>query len=596
MLTFNMKTRRTRRYTPTGQRMYTTLNKTSKQVSYSNTNPQFVMTCKAKNEGGKGCTNAGCGSQCCQLSFLVSDISHSVWMAISGIRPGQILKNSGGRDPPIGTIKEIVFPCACCQDIDLIGNNAEDNFPLNMRILAKPASGSCANSGYTGGNLWTAQTGDISGDPTIEEPYEVMGTSNVGAPYRNPIKGWRKTLDCCPCENVIVTGHFNQTPMTSTLIGGVLSYGTGSWIIEGYSYIPGTSFGYSLTLQNNHCGKPPEAGITFNPISGQSSNVSYTIVSVEKITGRSRLVADDIYKDNYSGPKSSKSGCCPGNGQATSGIQARTQRPIIRSGMQPKPTICCKTGKATAQCKSSSSNCITKNNYSYDYHQYLHNRSLKSFKRSEDKFFTMYPDGSGTVQATLGGYCSKPAYGHGCNSINNIPMIYTKGTCREGHHCVATVGKINPTIYKPNNRKFSKQGAVTSSGRLERLKLNTIRTANSKCPKGHRCRKIVARNGPNTTKTYLSPKGPYFAGEPRFTGWMYNARHPERVCMLRYRQQPFGIPQLTNKQRATRSNRPVHYPDTYVTMIGLRSAFTWPTPHPCCRPRATSVVHHAGSW
>ena len=92
-----MKTRRTRRYTPTGQRMYTTLNKTSKQVSYSNTNPQFVMTCKAKNEGGKGCTNAGCGSQCCQLSFLVSDISHSVWMAISGIRPGQILKNSGGQ-------------------------------------------------------------------------------------------------------------------------------------------------------------------------------------------------------------------------------------------------------------------------------------------------------------------------------------------------------------------------------------------------------------------------------------------------------------------------------------------------------------------
>ena len=503
-----MKTRRTRRYTPTGQRMYTTLNKTSKQVSYSNTNPQFVMTCKAKNEGGKGCTNAGCGSQCCQLSFLVSDISHSVWMAISGIRPGQILKNSGGSDPPIGTIKEIVFPCACCQDIDLIGNNAEDNFPLNMRILAKPASGSCANSGYTGGNLWTAQTGDISGDPTIEEPYEVMGTSNVGAPYRNPIKGWRKTLDCCPCENVIVTGHFNQTPMTSTLIGGVLSNGTDSWIIEGYSYIPGTSFGYSLTLQNNHCGKPPEAGITFKPISGQSSNVSYTIVSVEKITGRSRLVADDIYKDNYSGPKSSKSGCCPGNGQATSGIQARTQRPIIRSGMQPKPTICCKTGKATAQCKSSSSNCITKNNYSYDYHQYLHNRSLKSFKRSEDKFFTMYPDGNGTVQATLGGYCSKPAYGHGCNSINNIPMIYTKGTCREGHHCVATVGKINPTIYKPNNRKFSKQGAVTSSGRLERLKLNTIRTANSKCPKDHRCRNIVARNGHQYKKHIHHPKDP----------------------------------------------------------------------------------------
>merc|ERR1711991_1058157 len=37
------------------------------------------------------------------------------------------------------------------------------------------------------------------------------------------------------------------------------------------------------------------------------------------------------------------------------------------------------------------------------------------------------------------------------------------------------------TIYKPNNKKFQVQGAVSSSSRLDRLKLDTITGANSKC-------------------------------------------------------------------------------------------------------------------
>jgi len=185
----------------------------------------------------------------------------------------------------------------------------------------------------------------------------------------------------------------------------------------------------------------------------------------------------------------------------------------------------------------------------------------------------MYPDdaGTGTVEATLGANCPQLAIGHGCNTVTNKPILYTKGTCREGHNCVATIGRHNPTIYKPNNRKFSKQGAVTSSGRLERLKLDTIRTSNSKCPKGPghpRCRTIVGRNG-LSTQTFLAPKGPYLAGRPRFTGWMYNARHQERVCMLKYRQQPFGIPQLTNRQRATRSNRLVNVDPKTRGIVGV---------------------------
>ena len=97
------------------------------------------------------------------------------------------------------------------------------------------------------------------------------------------------------------------------------------------------------------------------------------------------------------------------------------------------------------------------------------------------------------------------------------------------------------TVWKPNNNKFKVQGAVTSGGRMERLKLDTIRSANSKCKKGQRCKDGIG-------------KGPYFAGKPRFTGWMFNSRHRETVCANKYRQQPFGIPQLTNKRRSTRSN------------------------------------------
>ena len=196
------------------------------------------------------------------------------------------------------------------------------------------------------------------------------------------------------------------------------------------------------------------------------------------------------------------------------------------------------------------------------------------------------PNGSGSIQATLGG----------CPTIGCQNALYTKGLCRQ--KCQAAVTRENVTIYKPNNRKFSKQGAVTSSGRLERLKLDTIRTSNSKCPKGPpgapRCRSIVGRNG-SSTQTFLAPKGPYLAGRPRFTGWMYNARHPERVCMLRYRQQPFGIPQLTNRRRATRSNRLVNVDPKARGIVGVWQRGNTNPRAPACKCVATGTTGCANS-
>jgi len=123
------------------------------------------------------------------------------------------------------------------------------------------------------------------------------------------------------------------------------------------------------------------------------------------------------------------------------------------------------------------------------------------------------------------------------------------------HPCTATELKKyrslanSITVYKPSNKKFSVQGAVSGSSRLERLKLDTIKYANSKCRnKDARCetRGICGEK---------YGKGPYFAGKPRFTGWMFNSCHPETVCMNKTRQQPFGIPQLTKRGRQVRSNR-----------------------------------------
>lgn len=120
-------------------------------------------------------------------------------------------------------------------------------------------------------------------------------------------------------------------------------------------------------------------------------------------------------------------------------------------------------------------------------------------------------------------------------------------------------GRNSVTVWKPSNSKFKVQGAVSAGSRLERLKLDTVRAANSKCPKGKRCRKGTC---PNCSLSHRDKgacgrygKGPYFAGKPRFTGWIYNSRHPETLCMRKYRQVPFGVPQLTRRGRSTRSNR-----------------------------------------
>jgi len=84
-----------------------------------------------------------------------------------------------------------------------------------------------------------------------------------------------------------------------------------------------------------------------------------------------------------------------------------------------------------------------------------------------------------------------------------IDLFYSGGSC--------TNARPNTTIYKPNNKKFKVQGAVSSGSRLERLKLDTIqgsrirtRIANESCS-NNRC-------NPSSKKFTLG----YRSAKPRF--------------------------------------------------------------------------------
>jgi hypothetical protein len=116
--------------------------------------------------------------------------------------------------------------------------------------------------------------------------------------------------------------------------------------------------------------------------------------------------------------------------------------------------------------------------YSYSYREYLKNKRNKTYNRNlinkvVDKTKNIYSNGRGQL----------------CN--NN--------TCRD------------KTTYKINNKNFSKQGSVDSSLRLQKLKYDTI-LGEKKCTDKITC------------------NGTYFAGKPRFTGYIFNSAHKEVGC------------------------------------------------------------------
>ena len=124
--------------------------------------------------------------------------------------------------------------------------------------------------------------------------------------------------------------------------------------------------------------------------------------------------------------------------------------------------------------------------YNYSYNDFLRIKRYSKNLPSSSKWKTT-------------GESSSSGYGGDCKN--------TDGTCNTG---------VPKVIWKPNNKKYGVQGAVTSSSRLDRLKLDTIRAGKSSknCGSG------------NEFKCF----GLYYAGKPRNEGFIYNENHKENNC------------------------------------------------------------------
>ena len=166
------------------------------------------------------------------------------------------------------------------------------------------------------------------------------------------------------------------------------------------------------------------------------------------------LFTTEIYKDVYSDcslnlckpmtytslPTSNKPNAS--NTRANSGISSRAGRPLIRSGMQPNSSGQQNSGLDVVQPGNPKK-------YSYSYRELLNNRRKVTY---EKQLPTKQADGPSPNTSGYGGLCKTNS---GCNYKAEI-------------------------VFKPNNDAYMVQGAVDSSDRITRLKLNTIKS-------GRRC-------------------------------------------------------------------------------------------------------------
>tara|TARA_X000000950_G_C13840388_1_gene629979 strand:+ start:225 stop:890 length:666 start_codon:yes stop_codon:yes gene_type:complete len=176
-----------------------------------------------------------------------------------------------------------------------------------------------------------------------------------------------------------------------------------------------------------------------------------------RFTGRLPSYKKDVVENKMINKNLTKN-CCPDD---------RSKLFRIKSGLQPN-----------------------ENKYSYSYHSYHKNTKQNTY---EKKLPT-----------------SKP------NDATNKTYGYKGSNCSKINGCAA-----NQTTWAPNNDKYQVQGAVSSSTRLDRLKLQAIRGSK-------RCSNDPSKCG-----------GKYFAGKPRYDGEMFNSLHKEVNC-----------PQSMRKQRA----------------------------------------------
>ena len=176
-------------------------------------------------------------------------------------------------------------------------------------------------------------------------------------------------------------------------------------------------------------------------------------------TNRGCLTTTEIYKDVYADCSGNE---CMNNGsisnskipltgtsaasRSSTGNATRTQMPLIRSGMQPN---------IAGKQNSGLSNTLTATRYSYSYRELINNRKKVAYEKQLP-----------TKLSNADLDWSTSAYGGVCNPLGGGSLVTGCGSIK--------------TIYKPNNEGFDVQGAVDSSDRITKLKLNTIK-AGKRC-------------------------------------------------------------------------------------------------------------------
>lgn len=488
MRSFKFKMRRTQNYNQKGQRTPNTFNSSGLFNQYYNTNPRFNTKYGTKNSRSNAepetpytgprtsCTITGCGKQCCTSTLLLSNITWSKWETNFkyglNLKPGQkvFLVKDWSDKKEVGILEDIVITNTNTYIPQIGVQDCSGAFPINIEMMVSGGPKGCEyidifeyNMVYVSNHKLHPITDQI----VITNP----GLGRVGAPYRAPIGGSRKTLECCPLPKYNGEGH----------------------------------------APTNDVYKDMHAKYTgrFNP--GQLNG-----------DGKSVPITDSPKK-----------------------CVAYDNR--IRSGMQPKQQMCVTGINGTRGNKLlCRDECGYQKPYSFSYSQYNKNRALNTYERGLE---INSPNKQPNKQSSCPdkNECRNKLYPNKKSSYRKSAGDACLACSIDNNNSNKLISKNAKTVWKPNNKKFKVQGAVSSGGRLERLKVDTIRAANSKCKKGERCND---GNG----------NGKYFAGKPRFTGWIYNESHQERVwpnkniSAIRYRPQPLGIPQLTNKGRSTRSN------------------------------------------
>ena len=227
------------------------------------------------------------------------------------------------------------------------------------------------------------------------------------------------------------------------------------------------------------------------------------------------LFTTEIYKDVYSDcslnlcrpmtytslPTSNKPNAS--SNRANSGISARAGRPLIRSGMQPNSAGQQNSGLDVVQPGNPKK-------YSYSYRELLNNRRKVTY---EKKLPTAQPSGTTPNTSGYGGECNTAS---GCNYNAE-------------------------TIFKPNNERFVVQGAVDSSDRITRLKLNTIRSGRRCGPSQQQaCRGIYRAGNAQTavdSVSWPSPNNDYdkIKYKSKFNSGHFEVNYPQVSALARVR-------------------------------------------------------------